>query len=377
MPALDAKLKQERTAREARQEWRALAQTEPLAAMRVRRNGRTLISFSGNDYLGLSRHPEVVAAASTALARYGAGAGASRLVTGNHPRYGALEARLAAIKQSEAALVVGSGYLANLGAIPALAGKGDLILADKLSHACILDGARLSGANLKRFKHNDMADLARLLAAHRTHHAQCLIITEHVFSMDGDVAPLKEIRALCDAHDAVMMVDDAHGLGILSPDLQPDLWMGTLSKAAGGYGGYLAGSRVVIDHLTATMRSVIFSTALPPATIAAAERALELMTPERATRVLMLARRFTSALDLPHAQTAIVPLIIGDSAAACEASAQLEEAGFLVTAIRPPTVARGTARLRVTFSALHEETMVDALAAAVKTCVATKFENAD
>ena len=173
------------------------------------------------------------------------------------------------------------------------------------------------------------------------------------------------------------MTDDAHGLGILSPDLQPDLWMGTLSKAAGGYGGYLAGSRVVIDHLTATMRSVIFSTALPPATIAAAERALELMTPERATRVLMLARRFTSALDLPHAQTAIVPLIIGESAAAREASAQLEEAGFLVTAIRPPTVARGTARLRVTFSALHEEIMVDALAAAVKTCVATGFENAD
>jgi 8-amino-7-oxononanoate synthase len=365
MPALDERLQKTLAALEARQERRVLEETTPREGVCLRRGGREMISFSGNDYLGLSRHPHVIAAAQAALARYGAGAGASRLITGSHPLYAPIEARVAAMKHTAAARVVGSGYLANLGAIPALAGKGDMILADRLAHACILDGARLSGATFKRFRHNDSEDLAKLLAAHRARHTQCLVITEHVFSMDGDVAPLQQIRALCDAYDAILMVDDAHGLGIVTPAAQPDLWMGTLSKAAGGYGGYLAGSQMLIEYLTTTMRSFIFSTALPPATIAAADKALELMTPERGARPIMLARRFTDMLGLPPAQTAIVPMILGEAAAALAASRKLEAEGFLVSAIRPPTVPRGTARLRVTFSALHEETMVDALVGAI------------
>jgi 8-amino-7-oxononanoate synthase len=366
MPALDDRLKRELAALAGADQQRVLKVTELVTGVEVRREGRVLISFSGNDYLGLSQQPEVIAAGQAALTRDGVGAGASRLITGNHPGYAALEARLAAMKKTEAALVVGSGYLANLGAIPALVGKGDLILADRLVHACILDGAALSGATLKRFKHNDMADLERLLATHRGAYAQCLVATDHVFSMDGDIAPLPAMRALCDAHDAILMVDDAHGLGIVKPAAAPDIWMGTLSKAAGGYGGYLAGSRVLIDYLTTTMRSFIFSTALPPATIAAADAALALMTPALGARPFALARRFTAALNLPSAQSAIVPLILGDAATALAASRKLEARGFLVSAIRPPTVPQGTARLRVTFSALHDEAMVDALVAAIK-----------
>jgi 8-amino-7-oxononanoate synthase len=345
---------------------RELKLTEVLSGVRVMREGRELISFSGNDYLGLSRHPAVMAAAEIALMKGGAGAGASRLITGNHPYYAGLETRLAAMKQTEAALVVGSGYLANLGAIPALVGKGDLILADRLVHACILDGAALSGATLKRFKHNDMKDLERLLIKYRCEHNQCLVITDHVFSMDGDVAPLDEIRSLCDTHAAFLMADDAHGFGMVKPSAAPDIWMGTLSKAAGGYGGYLAASRVLIEYLVSTMRSFIFSTALPPATIAAADAALEMMTPALCARPLFLARRFTAALNLANAQSAIVPVILGDAARALEASRKLEARGFLVSAIRPPTVPQGSARLRVTFSAQHDEEMVDALAAIIK-----------
>jgi 8-amino-7-oxononanoate synthase len=366
MPALDDRLKRELAASASVGLRRVLRPTEVVSGVRVVREGRELVSFSGNDYFGLSQHPVVKAAAKDALLRAGVGAGASRLITGNHPYYASLEARLAGMKQTEAALVVGSGYLANLGAIPALVGKGDLILADRLVHACILDGAALSGAMLKRFKHNDMEDLERILMKYRREHNQCLVVTDHVFSMDGDVAPLVKMRALCDAHDAILMVDDAHGLGIVEPAAAPDIWMGTLSKTAGGYGGYLAGSQALIDYLINTMRSFIFSTALPPATVAAADAALEIMSSELRTKTLALARRFTKALNLATAQSAIVPVMLGDAAIALEASRKLEAQGFLVSAIRPPTVPPGTARLRVTFSALHDESMVDALVAAIK-----------
>ena len=366
MPALDDRLKREMAVLANADQRRELKLTEFLSGVRVMREGRELISFSGNDYLGLSHHPAVMAAAEIALLKSGAGAGASRLITGNHPYYADLEARLAAMKATEAALVVGSGYLANLGAIPALVGKGDLILADRLVHACILDGAALSGAVFKRFKHNDMEDLERILMKYRREHNQCLVVTDHVFSMDGDVAPLVKMRALCDAHDAILMADDAHGLGIVDPAATPDIWMGTLSKTAGGYGGYLAGSRVLIDYLISTMRSFVFSTALPPSVIAAADAALKMMTPVLCARPLFLARRFTAALNLANAQSAIVPVILGDAARALEASRKLEARGFLVSAIRPPTVPQGSARLRVTVSAQHDEEMVDSLAATIK-----------
>src|ERR1700680_2285463 len=221
----------------------------------VERDGRRLVSFSCNDYLGLSNHPALAEAARAAIAQYGVGAGASRLVTGNHPLYDELESRLARLKGTEAACVFGSGYLANIGIIPALAGSGDLILVDELSHACIHAGAKLSGATVQRYRHGDVAHAEALLAEHRGRHAHALIATDGVFSMDGDLAPLEELSAVAKRHDAWLLADDAHGLGVVGQGrgssfanggADVPLQMGTLSKAVGVYGGYLCASRAVI-----------------------------------------------------------------------------------------------------------------------------------
>lgn len=331
-------------------------------------DGQTLISFACNDYLGLSGDPRLIATGQAALAEYGAGAGASRLVAGNHPLYAPLEQKLAAMKGAEAALVFGSGYLTNLGVIPALMNKGDVIFADKLVHACIIDAAQLSGARLIRFAHNDMAHLETLLKAHREDSTNALIVTDHVFSMDGDVAPLAEIAALGEQYDAWTMADDAHGLGLVNAAAPMDIWMGTLSKSAGVYGGYVLGSHALIDFLTTAARSFVFSTGLPPAVCASALAALEIMEaePERGLRVLAYARRVTDALVLPHAQSAIVPIILGTPERALAASEALKAKGILAVAIRPPTVPQGTARLRLAMSASHTDAQVEMLINAVK-----------
>lgn len=346
---------------------RRLAVTARGPEAAAERNGRALVSFSCNDYLGLAHDPRVIAAASEALAHYGAGAGASRLVTGNSPPLAALEERLARHKGKEAALVFGSGYLANLGIAPALVDAGDLILIDELGHSCLFAGAKMSGAQVVRFAHNDLAALRGLLAEHRGAARRALILTERVFSMDGDRAPLPEILALADDYDAWTLVDDAHGLGVVEPGLRAPLEMGTLSKTLGSYGGYLCASRPVIDLLTSRARSLVYTTGLPPASAAAALTALEIVEaePERAARPLALARRFTARLGLTEAMSPIVPVLVGEAEAALALSAALEARGFLVVAIRPPTVAPGTARLRVAFSAAHDEGQVDALAEAV------------
>lgn len=332
------------------------------------RNGRTLVSFSCNDYLGLSQDPRVIAAAQGAAARYGAGAGASRLVTGSHPPLAALEARLSAHKGTEAALVFGSGYLANLGIVSALAGPRDLVLVDALAHSCLWAGARLSGAQVMRFAHNDLVDLDAVLTKHRPRHRHALILTERVFSMDGDRGPIAHILRLAEAHDAWTVVDDAHGLGVVGDEARAPLEMGTLSKTLGSYGGYLCASRAVIDLMTGGARSFVYTTGLPPASAAAALVALEIVEaePVLAARPLMLARRFTARLGLADAESPIVPVLVGEAQAALALSAALEERGFLVVAIRPPTVAPGTARLRVAFSAAHTEAQVDALAEALE-----------
>ncbi|MDE2356878.1 MAG: 8-amino-7-oxononanoate synthase [Alphaproteobacteria bacterium] len=346
---------------------RRLTPTARLGGAQVTRGGRPLISFSCNDYLGLSHDPRVKAAAMAAVQAHGAGAGASRLVTGDHPLLAALEARLAAVKGKSDALVFGSGYLANIAIPPALTREGDLILADELAHACLLAGARLSAARTLRFAHNDLDALAALLRAERAGVRRVLILTERVFSMDGDRAPLAEMRALAEDHDAWLLVDDAHGLGVVEPEVSAPLEMGTLSKALGGYGGYLAASAPVIDLLRSRARSFVYTTALPPASAAAALAALDILEaePERRARPLALARRFAEALRLPVPQSPIVPLIVGTPERALGASAALEAEGFLAVAIRPPTVPPGTARLRFTFSAAHDAETVDRLAAAV------------
>jgi len=346
---------------------RNLVATARGAEAGVVRGGKTLVSFSCNDYLGLSLDPRVIAAGQAALARYGAGAGASRLVTGNHPPLVALEERLAAHKGKDAALVFGSGYLANLGLVTALVGPGDLVLVDALGHSCLFAGAQLSGATMLRFRHNDLDHLRGQLRSRRARHGRVLILTERVFSMDGDRAPLPDLLALAEAFDAWTLVDDAHGLGVVEAGARAPLEMGTLSKTLGSYGGYVCAARPVVDLLTSRARSFVYTTGLPPASAAAALAALEIVEaePERAARPLRLARRFTARLGLPEAESPIVPILIGEAPAALALSAALEARGYLVVAIRPPTVPAGTARLRVAFSAAHSEAQVDGLAEAI------------
>ncbi len=259
---------------EARGLRRELAPTRRLGGARVERGGRTLISFACNDYLGLAHHPGVKAAARAAVARHGAGAGASRLVTGDCPETRALEDALARWKGAPAALVFGSGWLANAGIVPALAGPGDLVLVDALAHASLWTGARLSGARVEAFAHNAAADLEERLARLRPSARRVLVLTERVFSMDGDLAPLPEILDLADRHDAWVLADDAHGLGRVDGPRAP-LEVGTLSKALGSVGGYVCASQAVVDLLTSRARSFVYTTGLPPSAAAAAAAALE------------------------------------------------------------------------------------------------------
>jgi 8-amino-7-oxononanoate synthase len=355
----------------------------------VERDGRRLLSFSCNDYLNLSQHPDIIAAAVEATKRYGVGAGASRLVTGNHPLYAALESRLARLKGTEAACVFGSGYLANTGVIPALVGQDDLIVIDELSHACIHAGAKLSGAEIHRYNHGDVDAAERILADHRIKKKHALIATDGVFSMDGDLAPIAVLAQLAQRFDAWLLSDDAHGLGVVGGGrgstfangavgnagahavAAVPLQIGTLSKAVGAYGGYLCASRAVVELICTRARTFIYSTGLPPAVIAAATAALDLIErdPFYAAEPLRKAKLFTRALNLPDAQSAIVPVIVGKSDAALAASNILRDNGFLVVAIRPPTVAADTARLRFAFTAQHQDSDIDRLAELVRTHV--------
>jgi 8-amino-7-oxononanoate synthase len=351
---------------------RRLVPTGRSEGLWLERNGRKLLSFSCNDYLGLSHHPELKAAAVAAVGTHGVGAGASRLVTGDHPLYAELEARLARMKGTQAACVVGSGYLANAGIAPVLAGRGDLILIDELSHASLWTGARLSRAEVVAFRHNDMAHVRQLLAEHRGRHARVLIVTEGVFSMDGDRAPLAELAALANEADAWLMADDAHDLDFgNAARAGVPLRIGTLSKAIGAYGGYICASQPVIDLVRNRARTLIYTTGLPPPVVAASIAALDLIErePERLAVPLQKARAFTGAAGLPQAQSSIVPLVIGEAPAALEASQLLEAEGFLAVAIRPPTVPEGTARLRFSFSAAHPDDAIARLAELVRTRV--------
>jgi 8-amino-7-oxononanoate synthase len=357
---------------------RALAETYREDGIWVERDGKRLLSFSCNDYLNLTQHPAVKKAAAAAIEKYGAGSGASRLITGNHPLYAELEARLAQIKQTEAAVVFGSGYLANAGIIPVLIGRDGLVLVDEFSHACIYAGAQLSRGRVLTFRHNDVAHARELLAAHRAEHDHALIVTDGVFSMDGDLAPLAELLALANEHDAWLMSDDAHGLGVVgggrgssfagNTHIPIPLQMGTLSKAVGAYGGYLCASAPVIELMRNRARTLIYSTGLPPAIVAAAIAALDIIErePGYAALPVQKAKAFTQAAGLPAAQSPIVPIIVGAEEQTLAASRMLAEEGFLVAAIRPPTVPAGTARLRLTFTAQHPDDQIARLAAIVR-----------
>jgi 8-amino-7-oxononanoate synthase len=358
--------------------YRALNETVREDGIWLERNGRQLLSFSCNDYLNLTQHPAVKAAAIAAIEDYGAGSGASRLVTGNHPLYAQLESRLAQFKRTEAACVFGSGYLANSGIIPVLIGEDGLVLLDEFSHACIYAGAHLSRGKVMTFRHNNLAHARELLSAHRAEHEHALIVTDGVFSMDGDLAPLAELLALANEYDAWLMSDDAHGIGVVgggrgssfagNAHIPVPLQMGTLSKALGSYGGYLCASGPVIELMRNRARTLIYSTGLPPACVAVAIAALDLIEREPAYAALPVqkAKTFTKRAGLSEARSPIVPVIIGGEEAAVDASRYLEDEGYLVVAIRPPTVPPGTARLRLTFTAQHPDDAVERLADIVR-----------
>lgn len=358
---------------------RRLTETDRREGALAIRYGRRLISFCCNDYLNLSQNEAVKRAAIEATEIYGVGSGASRLVSGNHPLFHALETRLANWKQTEDCVIFGSGYLANLGIVPTLMREGDLIIADELSHACLLSGSKLSGAQTEIFRHNDMAHLEELLAAHRGRARHCLILTDGIFSMDGDAAPVAEMAEIAERHDAWLMTDDAHGIGVVGHEgrgssfigaakANVPLQMGTLSKAVGSYGGYLCASKAVADLIRTRARTLIYSTGLPPATVASAIAALDFIAanPDYCKRPVEKARRFTRALGLPDPESPIVPVILGDAEATLAAAQLLEAEGYLVTGIRPPTVPPGTARLRFTFTAEHEEADIARLADIVR-----------
>jgi 8-amino-7-oxononanoate synthase len=364
---------------------RRLHQVDSAQDARIVRNGRQLICFSSNNYLGLANDPRLIAAAKAALDEFGLGSGASRLITGSMTPHHRLEEKLAHFKQCEAALTFATGYQANLAAVSAGAARGDAIFSDALNHASIIDAARLSRADVFVFPHKAYDALESRLQR-ETQFARRLIVTDTVFSVDGDLADLPRLVELKTRYDAQLCIDEAHATGVFGPhgrgvaELQNvedaiDITVGTLSKALGCAGGYVCGSRHLIDYLINRARSLIFSTAPPPAIAAAACAALDLIVaePDRRKTLLAHADRLRAELgdrlgfNLGQSTSPIIPLIVGDSAAALDLSAQLLEHGLLVPAIRPPTVPESSSRLRITPIAAHTEADLDALISALET----------
>jgi 8-amino-7-oxononanoate synthase len=344
----------------------------------VRVAGKEYLAFCSNDYLGLANHPDIVAAFHQGLDEFGAGSGAAHLITGHSRVHHALEEELAGFVQRPRALLFSTGYMANLGVMSALLGRGDRVFQDRINHASLLDGARLSGARLVRYLHSDVADLATRLAAAPA--GEYLVATDGVFSMDGDVAPLEQLAAVATRHAAWLMVDEAHALGVIGvqgrgsaahcglDQQQVPILMGTLGKAFGTFGAFVAGSEELIETLIQEARTYIYTTALPPAVATATRAALQLVRDGdwRRERLQALVRRFRAGagqlgLELCASETPIQPLIAGTADRALRLAQALREQGILVTAIRPPTVPQGGARLRITFSANHQDEQVDRL----------------
>ncbi len=334
-------------------------------------DGKKYLSFCSNDYLGLANHPQLIAALQQGAAQWGVGAGAAHLVSGHFEPHHQLELQLAAFVGKPAALLFSTGYMANLGVVQVLASKSDTVFADKLNHASLNDAMLLSRAAVKRYRHGDMVQLEQLLAQAQT--GRKLIITDAVFSMDGNIAPLPELLALCERFDAWLLVDDAHGFGVLGEqgrgslahfglDSPRVILMGTLGKAAGVFGAFVAAEQVVIDTLVNHAHSYVYTTATPPALAAALEQSLQLIEQGDALREhlrILIAKLRDGLNDLPWqlmpSDTAIQPLLVGDSRQALELSDALRACGIWVAAIRPPTVPQDTARLRITLSAAHNE----------------------
>ena len=368
-------------ARGLRRRRRTVRRGEPDTAD-IQLDGRQCVDFCNNDYLGLAAHPQVIEALIDAARIHGVGARASHLITGHQTEHEALEHELAAWTGRERAIVFSTGYMANLGLASALARRGAIVFGDRLNHASLIDGGRLSGATLLHYPHGDVAALEQQLVAQES--GTALVLTDGVFSMDGDLAPLPALAAACAKHGAFLAVDDAHGLGVigatgrgslehfqLSPAEVPAL-VGTFGKAFGTFGAFIAGNGDLIETLIQRARTYIYTTALPPAVAAATRAALavSIAEPWRRERVLALTRRFrelalVAGITLAASETPIQPILLGSAQEAMRASNALLERGFFVAAIRPPTVPADTSRLRVTFSASHRDTDVENLVAAL------------
>jgi 8-amino-7-oxononanoate synthase len=344
-------------------------------------DGKPYLAFCSNDYLGLASNPQLIAALLQGAQQWGVGAGAAHLVSGHFGPHHQLEQQLAAFVGKPAALLFSTGYMANLGLVQALVGKGDTVFADRLNHASLNDAMLLSRGEMKRYRHGDMAQLAQLLE--QTQSGRKLVITDAVFSMDGDIAPLREMLALCEQYGAWLYVDDAHGFGVLGEQgrgslahfgiaAQRIIYMATLGKAAGVSGAFVAAEQVVIDTLVNHAHSYVYTTATPPALSVALSQSLQLIAQGDGLRThlhVLVARLRNGLADLPWklmpSETAIQPLLIGDNQQALKLSDDLRERGIWVAAIRPPTVPQGTARLRITLSAAHTEADVDQLIVAM------------
>ncbi len=366
------------------------------SAARVRLHDRELLNFSSNDYLALAGDPRLARAAARAARRYGCGAGASPLVSGYSPPLRALERALAEWERCEAALVFGSGYAANLAVVGSLVGPGDAVFSDALNHASLIDGCRLSRAAVHVYRHNDLDQLADLLRNEGSRARRRLIVSDTVFSMDGDFARLSDLVELAERFDSLLLLDEAHATGVLgergsgfTESLSPGSWfpdrlikVGTLSKALGAQGGFVCGSRRLIDWLVNRARPYIFSTALAPPIAAAARAAVAIVQtePERRTRVLALAERLRRELqafggNVGASSCQIVPLIVGGAHEAVSLSRRLEEAGFLVPAIRPPSVPEGSARLRISITSGHSESDILCLTTTLRDCKGSFVQN--
>ncbi|MBL6664387.1 MAG: aminotransferase class I/II-fold pyridoxal phosphate-dependent enzyme [Rickettsiales bacterium] len=353
--------------------YRQTINTDCISDVIVKRHNKKLISFSCNDYFGLSHHKKVKKAAIKAIKKYGVGARASRFVTGNNSLYEKLEKKIAKLKHSKDALVFSTGYQAAIGVIPALVGRNDLIVADKLMHSCFLDAANLSGAKLLRFEHNDMDHAKQIITQHRSMFEKCIIVTETVFSMDGDCGNIKKLLQLAVQHDAYLISDAAHDLFIDKPVIHPNhIQMGTLSKGFGALGGYVAGDKDIIDYLRNYTKSLIYSTALPASILAAAIVSCDLIRKKHCgKRTLENVQYFLHKLEeypairnkipISHPTSAIVPVIIGSDKEVTQIAQEVEKQGLLISAIRYPTVPKNSARLRITFSSEHSKKEIDKL----------------
>ncbi|MGB2359140.1 MAG: 8-amino-7-oxononanoate synthase [Porticoccaceae bacterium] len=348
--------------------------------------GKSLVNFCSNDYLGLASHPEVAAALKAGVDQYGAGSGASHLISGHSIAHQQLEEQLAKFTGRPRALLFSTGYMANMGVINALVGRHDLVLEDQLNHASLLDGGHLSRADYKRYKHNDLEQLDYLLG--KSTASRKLIVTDGVFSMDGDLAPLPQLSALAAQHSGWLMVDDAHGMGVLGATgaglveqqglsvEQVPVLMGTLGKSFGTFGAFIAGSEALIETLIQFARTYIYTTALPPAIAAASSASLAIVRREhwRREHLQSLIQRFRSGaqqlgLQLMDSQTPIQPVLINNDQLVMEVNQQLRSKGFMVGAIRPPTVPAGSGRLRITLSANHSDQQIDQLLDALEACL--------